>query len=126
MSQSTSSSPALTDILNSQATLNRLNNDKEFVGLLYKTFLEELDERMQQFNAAVAEDDLDQALKRAHSLKGAAATIDAERVRNASFAMEMAARENQLDSIPDLFEALKAELSLLARELRRWLTANIA
>ena len=112
------------EVLKTSETLRRLGGDREFIAVLYQTFLDELDDRLNKFDECVAARDLPQMLKRAHSLKGAAATIDAGRVREAALEMEMAARQEDLQQTLDAYKILKPEIISLGQALTTWLKAQ--
>ncbi len=105
------------EVLDHAKTLARLRGDAAFLLLLYKTFLKDVDTRVQSMRSALDNRDLDTLCKLAHSLKGAAATIDAARVREFSLQAETAAREGDtarcswfLDKLAPGLEELKGAL----------------
>lgn len=104
-------------VLDYEKTLHRLKGDKKFLRLLYATFNNDSDARMERFKTAVQAQDYGQILRQAHSLKGVAATIDAGRLREAAFSLELAARSQDPASVDAAFARLTARLEELQAQL---------
>jgi CheY-like chemotaxis protein len=117
---SISSSPLEGDpslVLDREKTLKRLKGDAKFLRLLYTTFNNDSLARMERFQSAIAEQDYIQVQRQAHSLKGVAATIDAGRLREASFSLELAARSEDPTSVSAAFSRLAERLEELQEQL---------
>lgn len=107
------------EVLDHAKTLARLKGDAAFLLLLYKTFLKDVDTRVQSMRGALDNRNLDTLCKLAHSLKGAAATIDAARVREFSQQTETAAREGDVASCTQFLDKLATALEELKGALLR-------
>ncbi len=83
--------------LDRDKSLIRLKGDAEFLQLLYRTFLEDVEGRRQRLTKALSDEDLPTLQRQAHSLKGAAGTIDAPAMREAALSLETASREGDLE-----------------------------
>ncbi|MCA1946325.1 MAG: response regulator, partial [Desulfovibrio sp.] len=105
-------------VLNTAITLARIHGDEEFLALLYKTFLDDLQARIRNFHTAFEAEDVAALQKQAHSLKGAAATVDAEATRLAALALEQAARQQDSQSMREALEHLTARLEQLQQAMR--------
>lgn len=96
MNQNPQGTPPDTDtppVINAE-WLSRMREKKpEFLRRLFGVFLEEEPKRLAQLAQAVAAGDMEQTRYLAHSLKGAAATMGLERLRDASRELEFAAKE---------------------------------
>lgn len=101
-------------IMDHAKTLERLHNDKEFVDKIYEVFLADLDERTRNLDAALGAGNLEDLRKRAHTLKGASTTINADILWQRAFALEMAAKEKGQAAS----EAHLASLKLAIRDVR--------
>lgn len=101
------------EILDHAKTLARLKGDAAFLELLYKTFLKDVDSRAQSMRKALGNRDLEGLCKLAHSLKGAAATIDAAIVREFALQTETAAREGDMARCTQFLEKLATGLEEL-------------
>lgn len=117
MSQAVGPGPEAIPVLDREKTLERLKDDEEFLLLLYATFLEDLPQRRKSFEEALASEDISGLNKLAHSLKGAAATIDACRVREIALEMELAAKAGDLPATSDAQERLRKEVDTLETAL---------
>jgi HPt (histidine-containing phosphotransfer) domain-containing protein len=109
--------PGDAPVLDQDKTLERLKGDTEFQALLYKTFAQDLEQRMQRFRDTLAAGDVPSVAKQAHSLKGAAATIDAEALRRAAYALELAAKDGEPDHVRTAFAEVERQKDLLEQAL---------
>jgi CheY-like chemotaxis protein len=69
-------------------------------------FLNDVPARLGELEDGLSRQDAEQIRRTAHTLKGAAANIGAERLRHAAYAVEMLAGNAELDSIPGKVEGL--------------------
>ena len=106
-------------VLDTDKTLARIQGDVEFLLLLYNTFMSDLDERLGKFEKAIEDKDMNSLHKYAHSLKGAAATIDAPGLHECAHEMEEVAKKREgQDTIGETFEALRSELDRVTKAIR--------
>lgn len=105
-------------VLDREGTLERLKGDKDFLHALFTVFLDDLPAKLATLEDAVEQRSMDDMLRTAHSIKGAAATIGAMAARKAALDVEMAARKGEMDKALDLVPQLKTSLDALARRLR--------
>ncbi|AGW13725.1 putative multi-sensor hybrid histidine kinase [Megalodesulfovibrio gigas DSM 1382 = ATCC 19364] len=105
-------------VLNTAVTLARIHGDEEFLALLYKTFLDDLQTRIGNFHAAFERGDVASLQKQAHSLKGAAATVDAEAARLAALALEHAAKQQDQAAMAEALHGLTIRLEQLQAAMR--------
>lgn len=70
----------------------RFDDDDELLAEIFRVFQSEAPERQSGFAKALADGDMMALTQQAHSLKGVAATMFAEPLRQAAYALEMAAR----------------------------------
>jgi len=87
----------------------------DFLRRLFEMFLEEEPKRIAALTQAVAAADLEQVRYLAHSMKGAAATMGMERLRDACRELELAAKADDMS-------ALKAGLKPVTQEFGSVLT----
>lgn len=104
--------------INTDAALRTVDGDVELLRELLDLFFEDYPEHLRSIREAVEHGDTGQLGRAAHTLKGAAAAISAERVREAAFALERVAKTDQLDEASVLLDALGAELAGLEEELK--------
>jgi HPt (histidine-containing phosphotransfer) domain-containing protein len=84
----------------------------DFLRRLFDVFREDEPKRMAALEAAVGVADLEQTRYLAHSLKGAAATLGMEPLRDACRGLEFAAKDEDTAGLP-------AALALVRREMER-------
>ena len=93
--------------------LERFGDDKEFLKEMIQEFLEYIPAQLEAIRKAVDERNADTLKTEAHSIKGAAANLSAEPVRQAAYAIEMMGREAKLDRIENAFSELNHQLERL-------------
>ena len=86
----------------------------EIIGM----FLEDCPVRVGEIRAAISNGDAPALVSSAHSLKGAAAYLAAQSLRERAADLERAGREQKLDAAPALLAALEAAVAELLPELR--------
>ncbi|MEF2145908.1 MAG: Hpt domain-containing protein [Desulfovibrionaceae bacterium] len=102
----------MTDAPISPAWFEKMQGKEAFVQRLFEVFLREEPQRVNKIKAAVKGADLAQVKFLAHSLKGAAATMGAEPLRDCCLRLELAAKSN------DPLQSAEA-MSCLEREIGR-------
>jgi HPt (histidine-containing phosphotransfer) domain-containing protein len=100
--------------------LERLMGDEELVAQLVEAALDDLPRQVGILKDSLAAADNTTSERQAHSIKGAAANIGAEPLRNIAERMERAARRGDLESCRDAFSVLGKEFEELRREMERY------
>ena len=95
----------------------RFDNDEELLAEIFAVFASEAPGRRRGMEAALASGDLANLAGMAHSLKGVAATMFAEPLRQAAYALELAARAGDAQAaavaLPVVLERLAAVVACL-------------
>lgn len=95
----------------------RFDNDDELLVEIFAVFAGEAPGRRSGMEAALAAGDLAKLAGLAHSLKGVAATMFAEPLRQAAYALELAARAGDAQAaaaaVPVVLERLSAAVACL-------------
>jgi two-component system sensor histidine kinase/response regulator len=106
-------------IFNVEALLRRLMGDRQLAGTILKGFLQDVPSQLNNLRARLDESDVLGARSQAHTLKGAAATVAAERLQRIALEMERAGATGQLDRcgqlmphVLDEFERFKSALEV--------------
>jgi len=105
-------------IFDREELLQRVMDDEALLTDVLRTFLEEIPERMEGLEQALAAQDLAAVQRQAHTIKGTSANLAAGRVQRAAEALETAVREQDLQSIPARAADLKLQLDLLVQHLK--------
>lgn len=82
-----------------------------FLKKMFAVFISQEPTRVQQIRDALENEDIDQLRHLAHSLKGGAATMGAERVRECCLMLENATKDNDMDLAKQHFEILESEMN---------------
>jgi CheY-like chemotaxis protein/HPt (histidine-containing phosphotransfer) domain-containing protein len=87
--------------------LERLGGREEMLGRFIDMFNNNVGGYLDLLAAAIESGNIEQVRIQAHTIKGAAANISARRIRESASAMELHAREGQLDEAAGLLQKLK-------------------
>jgi HPt (histidine-containing phosphotransfer) domain-containing protein len=97
-----------------QQLLDRCVGNLDFAERLLTKFEDQLDAELAQLEQLLRGENTHELASRAHTLKGAAATVGATALRAAAADVEAFARENQLDLIASRLSDLQMERSRFA------------
>ena len=106
-----------TDVFDRAKLLYATNDDEELADMLIGVFLETVPATMTSISAAITAGDARALRLAAHSLKGSAGTITAQRVANAAHEVEKRAADGNLEGIQSFVDHLVATLTELRARL---------
>ncbi len=107
-------------VFNREAFLQRMMGDLEFAHDVTTGFLEELPALLSALRDQFAREDLESIWKQAHKLKGSAANVGAEALRDTAFEMEIAGKIGDLSRVATLMPELEERSVQLSEVLRLW------
>lgn len=107
----------MTEIFNRHDFLERLDGDEDILEILLQTFLESAPEQLHEISQALDAGDALQLQQQAHSLRGAAAGISAEALREAALQVELAGKNGEIKQARPLVETLTQEFDNLKQVL---------
>jgi HPt (histidine-containing phosphotransfer) domain-containing protein len=115
-------------IFDAGAMLDRMMGDRLLARKVIGGFLREAPRQMSALGKSLRQGDAAEVRLQAHSMKGGAATIAAERLREPCGAMEEAAAVGDLERAAEWMPKVEEQLELLAETLRRegWVEASLA
>ncbi|MGA1824736.1 MAG: response regulator [bacterium] len=93
--------------------LERLDGDEEFLTELLEEFIEITPELINSIKEAIEKEDMIQARRDAHTLKGASANVSALALREAALQMENSIKNNELDKITERQTRINQEFEKL-------------
>jgi len=102
------------DLIDMAKLDERMEGDRELIREVFSMFVEDAPTRRARFEKALDEMDMGTMVMLAHSLKGASATLQAEPLRQASHALELASRENRTGDVTALVAPVLALLEQTA------------
>lgn len=108
----------VTDVLDYESALERMDHDRELLEESFKAFLASAPEQGMRLRNAIQEHDFQLVSREAHSMKGAAALIGAKCLRETALHLEIAAGERNLDKCLLLVPKFEKELSVVLDLLR--------
>jgi two-component system, sensor histidine kinase and response regulator len=109
--------PAGLPVFDVEQALAVMDGDREILAEIIGVYLEDLPNLMEKLKAALERSDAGEAMRHAHSIKGASANIAAERVRFVAQAIEKAARAGSVEACATWLPLLKAEAGALRGRL---------
>jgi HPt (histidine-containing phosphotransfer) domain-containing protein len=113
------------NILNIQATLERIDNDKSRLDELYQIALLEFPKWRSKLKDKVNSGDFEQIRKTAHTYKGSTATLGAEILQEFFFKMESAAKVGDIQTIQDLYNnEFEAKLNDVEKAINDYNSTN--
>ena len=99
-------------IIDYSSALERVGGDVSFLKELINLYIEDFGEKFAQLQKAVELENLDQVKEIGHSLKGSSGNLSLPSLQEASYQMEMAGKEKNIDKA-------KKALTLLDQEFRQ-------
>lgn len=100
-------------LLSRKAALDYVQGDEEFLQEIFQIFLDEIPGRIEMFKNALNENNIPELISLSHSLKGVSLTIGAGSCHDLSMRIETAARENDIDTVKELYPELEQVLYTL-------------
>lgn len=107
-----------TTIFDLSYLLTTVADDRELAGQVIGVFMHDIPKQLAELDSAIASGDAPTARRAAHSIKGAAATVGAEKLRVVAFQGEELGRDGKLDelkgvavNIHQAFKAVEAEMT---------------
>ncbi|OGR31220.1 MAG: hypothetical protein A3J80_08960 [Desulfobacula sp. RIFOXYB2_FULL_45_6] len=114
-----SSRPAGVDLcFDREKFLERFGGDRETVELVLESFFQEAPEFLEKIGNAIDNKNMEDIRSNSHALKGAAANVNAELLRQAAMEMETLAKNGILESFVTQFQILQEEYQRFMREAK--------
>ena len=99
-------------IFDEKDAMDRLGGDSELLMTIIGVFLEACEEQVQRLHQAINTADYKSAYREAHSIKGAAANISAQRIRTVAAELEKEMAESNPENADQLFNSLQEEIEV--------------
>jgi HPt (histidine-containing phosphotransfer) domain-containing protein len=97
----------------------------DFLRRLFEVFMSDEPLRVTKIAEAINAGDLDVVRYLAHSLKGAAATLGMERVRDACRTLEMAAKDGETEHLLEGQQLIAAEMESVYARINETMTPEV-
>ncbi len=105
------------EIFDREAALQQMGGDEELMAELVEVFFEDLPERLQEIEAALAVSDAESLQKAAHTLKGAVGNFAAHAAYEMTFELETWAKEGGVEGADQIYAKLVEQIELLKAAL---------
>jgi len=89
--------------------IQKIDHDLQLYHELLDEFIQEVDDYLQDIEKSLQESDFAEIKINAHSIKGAAGSIEAQRLREAAYELEKAAGDQQLEAVSEAQLVVKME-----------------
>jgi HPt (histidine-containing phosphotransfer) domain-containing protein len=109
-------------IFHEEELLNRVLNDRGIAQTVLAVFLEDIPKQLESLKGAQFQGEVFSVQKKAHTIKGAAATVAAGTLSHLAAAMEAACEANRPEQVPALIGIFEKEFLIFATiiEERGW------
>ena len=101
---------------NKEKLFERFGNDKNLIELILNSFLEEAPELIEKIGQAIDGNDIEGVKLSSHALKGSAANLNADLLRNAALELETQAKDQNSDSFVATLELIQTQYKRFIRE----------
>jgi two-component system sensor histidine kinase/response regulator len=98
--------------------MDRLMDDEDLARVVVSGFLEDAPRQIEALRDHLGADDAPGALRQAHTIKGASATVGGEALRAVARAMEEAGQAGDLDAVAALLPDLELQLARLMEAMK--------
>ncbi len=116
--QSSSSDSEAAQCFNKEKLLKRFGEDEKMVDLILNSFIEEAPELIEKIEQAVGENNMKGLQLSSHALKGSAANVNADLLRNAALEMETQAKNQNSVAIVPTLELIQTEHKKFIRKTK--------
>jgi len=106
----------LSPVFDRVALSNRFGNDQELIKLVLDSFFQEIPELFEDLSNAISKKNVDAVRSAAHSIKGSAANVNAEQIKDTAFELESNAKQGDLNSAEELFIFIKNRFDTFSQE----------
>ncbi len=97
--------------------LDRAMGDDELVAEVLRTFVDDAPRQMQALDACMRDGDVGSAVRLAHTIKGACASVCGEATRDAALEIERVCKVGDLETAQTLFPGIETQLSRLIKAI---------
>ncbi|MBU3952904.1 MAG: response regulator [Proteobacteria bacterium] len=101
---------------NKAKLFERFGNDEELIRAVLEAFFQEAPELIDSMQKAIDQENTEQVRFNAHSLKGSAANVNADILRQTAFCMEQAASQGDPASLSQLFPDIERAFDAFSKE----------
>jgi len=99
------------------ALLERLSGDEELLNEVLELFIKDIPSQLEELNQALNDNAAGEVRQRGHRIKGTAANVSAEAMREIAFAVEKAGEAGALDRAIPLVKMLEQEFEKLKHQI---------
>ncbi|MGD0546592.1 MAG: Hpt domain-containing protein, partial [Terracidiphilus sp.] len=107
-------------VFNRKVFLERMMGDEEFAHDVAAGFLEELPTMLGALKEQINRRDCESIWKHAHKLKGSAANVGGEALRDLALEVEQAGKAGDLTEVARWIPELETQVARLSEALRQW------
>ena len=104
------------DCFNKTKLFERFGNDEELIRVVLDAFFQEAPELIENIKTAIGKKDAQLIKSYAHALKGSAANVNADILKETAWCMEQDANQGELDSVSLILSDIEKEYSAFTRE----------
>jgi len=99
------------------AMIERVMGDDDLAKLIVQTFLSDAPNQIKSLNESMEKENIEEVRRQAHTIKGMAANMSAEALREVAFEIEMAAKDGNLATVRESMKKMKQEFERLRKAM---------
>ncbi len=103
--------PTAPPVFDRDTMSQRFDGDQELMALVLDSFFQEIIELLDNLDHAVAKNDAEAIRIAAHAIKGSAANVNAEQLKETAFALETAAKKGDIQGASDRLKEMKMQFN---------------
>ncbi len=107
-----------TPVFDREKCNERFGNDEELVQVVLESFFQEIAELIGNLATAVQDQDAQTIRSCAHALKGSAANVNAEQLRQTAFTLEQQSRQGNIESADQILAEIESQLTAFTGEAK--------
>lgn len=105
------------DCFNKTKLYERFGNDQELIQIVLDAFAEEAPELIENIKTAIDQEDVESVRSHSHSLKGSAANVNADILKEIALCMEQSAKSGDLASLSRMLSDVEKAFAAFSREV---------
>lgn len=94
----------------------RFGGDEELMEMILESFVQEVPELLESIESSIANEDIETVQSKAHALKGTAANVNAERLRQAALDLEDQAKKQDASAFNEKLDGIQTEYERFIKE----------
>ncbi|MFW6131581.1 MAG: Hpt domain-containing protein [Candidatus Aminicenantaceae bacterium] len=101
------------------SVLKRIDGDKDFLKELIQIYIDDFSEKFNALRSSIEKNNFELIKEKAHSIKGASANLSLSGLKEASYQLEIAGKEKNIEKAKEFLEILEKEFKKFKEFLKK-------